>query len=212
MANVRRLDLRLPAAPNTISFRCMTNGTSRWHILPCGTILVVALAMTVVGAGGRAAAGPLHEVRGGILAHDVPDLWSGFRREPQSIDLNVELTFSPSMPFLFGVLRPALGASINTRGGTSHGYLDARWEIDLGPRVFFATGLGAAIHDGETDRTSGREKLLGSRVLFHIPFELGVRVDDRSSVSIYFEHTSNANTQSFNEGLDRVGVRYGFRF
>jgi hypothetical protein len=31
-------------------------------------------------------------------------------------------------------------------------------------------------------------------------------------VSVYFEHTSNAYTEKFNEGLDRIGVRYGYRF
>ena len=49
-------------------------------------------------------------------------------------------------------------------------------------------------------------------MLFHIPLELGVRLDDRNSVSVYFEHMSNANLASPNEGLDAIGVRYGRRF
>jgi hypothetical protein len=55
-------------------------------------------------------------------------------------------------------------------------------------------------------------KALGSRVLFHIPVEIGLRFDDHNSLSVYFEHTSNGYTQDFNEGLDRLGVRYGYRF
>jgi hypothetical protein len=31
-------------------------------------------------------------------------------------------------------------------------------------------------------------------------------------VSVYFEHTSNANLARYNEGLDAIGVRYGYRF
>ena len=49
-------------------------------------------------------------------------------------------------------------------------------------------------------------------MLFHIPAELGYRFDGNNSVSVYFEHMSNADTQDNNQGLDRLGVRYGYRF
>lgn len=156
--------------------------------------------------------GLVHELKAGVLAHDVPDLWSGFRLEDNAADLNFEASFSPTLPFLFGVIRPALGATINTRGDTSHAYLDARWEIELPAGLFLATGIGAAVHDGELDPVAADKKALGSRVLFHIPIELGLRLDPRNSLSVYFEHISNANTADFNEGLDRIGVRYGHRF
>jgi lipid A 3-O-deacylase PagL len=29
---------------------------------------------------------------------------------------------------------------------------------------------------------------------------------------MYFEHTSNASLADYNEGMDNIGVRYGFRF
>jgi hypothetical protein len=50
-------------------------------------------------------------------------------------------------------------------------------------------------------------------VLFHIPAEVGYRFDDHTSLSAYFfEHMSNAYTVSPNEGMDRLGIRYGYRF
>lgn len=150
------------------------------------------------------------ELRGGVLAHDVPGLWSGFRLE-SGVDINAEV-LGPGVMFLGGALRPALGASINTAGGTSKGYLDARWEFDTPSRFFFALGLGAAVHDGVLGPTDPDRKALGSRVLFHIPFEIGYRLDERQSISVYFEHTSNAWLAKSNEGLDNVGVRYGIRF
>jgi hypothetical protein len=55
-------------------------------------------------------------------------------------------------------------------------------------------------------------KALGSRVLFHIPVEIGYRLDEHNSLSAYFEHMSNAYTVDPNEGMDRLGVRYGYRF
>ena len=73
-------------------------------------------------------------------------------------------------------------------------------------------GLGAAIHGGNLNPTEPDRKALGSRVLFHIPFELGYRWDDHQSLSVYFEHTSNGNTARYNEALDNIGIRYGYRF
>lgn len=158
------------------------------------------------------AQGLFSEIKVGLLAHDVPDLWSGFQLETDAPDINLEVIFARYVPFLGGRIHPALGASINTGGGTSHAYLDARWQIEGPSGLFFAVGLGAAIHNGETDASEPDMKALGSRVLFHIPAEIGIRLDGHSSLSVYFEHTSNAGTQDANEGLDRLGVRYGYRF
>jgi lipid A 3-O-deacylase len=156
--------------------------------------------------------GFIDELKIGVLAHDVPDLWSGFQAEPDGADINIEALFSPSVAFLGGTIRPALGASINTQGYTSNVYLDARWQLETACGVFLGLGVGAAVHDGQLKLENWDEKALGSRVLFHIPVELGYRFDAHNSLSAYFEHMSNAYTVSPNEGLDRLGVRYGYRF
>ena len=156
----------------------------------------------------------VHAVKLGVLAHDVPELWSGFQLEPDAADINIEVQFTPSMPLFGGTLRPAVGASINTRGDTSHAYIDARWQIDGPSGLFFGLGLGAAVHDGETGGAGAdpNMKWLGSRVLFHIPAEIGIHLDAHNDLSVYFEHISNGYTQTYNEGMDRIGIRYGYRF
>ena len=151
------------------------------------------------------------EIKGGVLAHDVPGLWSGFRLE-SGVDINGEVLFGTGLAFLGGSLRPAIGGSVNTAGYTSKGYVDARWEIDGPAGLFFGLGLGAAIHDGVLGPTEPDRKALGSRVLFHIPLEVGLRLNERHSLSLYFEHTSNAWLAAHNEGMDNIGVRYGFKF
>jgi lipid A 3-O-deacylase len=55
-------------------------------------------------------------------------------------------------------------------------------------------------------------KALGSRVLFHVPLELGWRWGRRNSVSLYSCHISNAGLAEENEGLDNIAIRYGYRF
>lgn len=158
------------------------------------------------------AQGLVEELKLGVLAHDVPDLWSGFRAEPASVAINVEALLSPSVAFLGGAIRPAIGASINTEGATSNVYLDARWQYETPVGIFFGLGLGGTVHDGQLELEDWDRKALGSRVLFHIPVEIGYRLDAHNSVSAYFEHMSNAYTADPNEGLDRIGVRYGYRF
>ncbi|MFM1815825.1 MAG: hypothetical protein RLZ98_2520 [Pseudomonadota bacterium] len=151
----------------------------------------------------------VNEVKLGVLAHDVPDLWSGFQREDRWADINAEVIFAPSLPLFGGTLSPALGASINTNGDTSRAYLDARWQLELPSSLFLGIGIGAAIHDGELDPIDAGRKALGSRVLFHVPLEIGLRLDERNSISIYYEHYSNGELARYNEGMDSLGVRYG---
>jgi len=153
----------------------------------------------------------VHEIKGGALIHDVDNLWSNFSRE-DGIDLNIEAIFTPSVDVLGGTIRPALGASINTSGDTSKVYLDARWEYAATNGLFFAFGVGGAIHNGEERLVSNDQKALGSKVLFHIPIEVGYHIDAHHGVSVYFDHISNAYTQDENEGLDTLGLRYGYRF
>lgn len=175
----------------------------------------IGTAALMTGATGAALAEDLlYALKFGILAHDVPDLWSGFQVEPNAIDINIEAQFAAAWALPWGAIRPVIGGTINTRGDTSHAYIDARWQGNLVSGVFFGLGLGAAIHDGEIGGADADpdKKWLGSRVLFHIPVEIGYHLDAHNDLSVYFEHTSNAYTQKYNEGMDRIGVRYGYRF
>ncbi len=174
-------------------------------------VAVAALALVCMANDGNAE-GLVYQLKTGLLAHDVPELWSGFRRETLSADINIEAELSPSMVAFFGTIRPAIGGTINTDGLTSHAYVDARWTLELPRGFFFATGLGGAIHDGNVDKRDPDRKALGSRLLFHIPIEIGYHVDAHHAQSAYFEHTSNGYTMRYNEGLDRVGIRYGYTF
>ncbi len=171
--------------------------------------------------------GLIYELKIGALAHDVP--LTANSKEPLGPDLNLEVVFGPSLDFLFGTIRPALGATVNFAGYTSKAYLDVRWQVECCWGAFFALGIGAAIHNGEEDSlanwksltgpalqaalaTAENHKQLGSMVLFHPTFEWGYRLNESSSLSIFYEHISNANTAAKNEGLDSLGLRYGYRF
>ena len=68
---------------------------------------VLSVALLVCGAvATRAQEEPLRpfidEIKLGVLAHDVPELWSGFSLEGGA-DINAELLFSPAFSFLGGI-------------------------------------------------------------------------------------------------------------
>lgn len=175
-------------------------------------LLLAALWAPLVAAAPALAQSPLlYEAKFGVLYHDVP-MWSRFSLEKGGVDLNVDVTFAPAMQLWGGTLRPAVGGTWNTAGYTSKAFIDARWRYETVSGIYFGVGLGAAIHDGHTDIDALDRKALGSRVLFHIPFEIGYYLDRHNSISLYFEHMSNGYTQRYNEGLDSIGLRYGYRF
>ena len=190
----------------------LTDGRTPSPGATASAFYAVAFALSALAAPNASAQSLIEELKFGVLYHDAPSLWSGFRLEREGADINVEALLRPALPFFFGTIRPAIGATLSTRGDTNHGYLGARWQVELPAGLFFGLGLGGAIHDGHTLPDSVSNKALGSRVLFHIPAEIGLRLDRHNSLSVYFEHTSNAWLAKYNEGLDRVGIRYGYKF
>jgi lipid A 3-O-deacylase len=179
-------------------------------------MLSALIALPAAAEEPSAGGGFIHELKIGAQVHDVPYLWSGFHIEGYAVDLNLEVILGPSIAFLGGAFRPALGATINFYGDTSKAYLDARWQRDFDSGMFLGLGLGVAVHDGstlfKTYVPDADSKELGRRVLFHPHVEIGYRLDEHRSVSVFFEHISNASTADKNQGLDTLGVRYGYRF
>jgi hypothetical protein len=154
----------------------------------------------------------LYVVSTGVLAHDVDGLWSGSRREG-GVDLNVEIILSrPNLALPTGIVRPNFGVTVNDRGDTSKLYAGLIWEVDTPSGIFMNVGVGAALHDGELEAGRGGKKGLGSRLLFRIPMEVGYTLNRRHRLSIAFAHVSNAYLADPNEGLDTLGLRYGYRF
>jgi hypothetical protein len=152
----------------------------------------------------------LHEIRTGILAHDVP-IWSRSSEE-SGVDFNAEFIFAyPDYSLSSGILRTNLGFGLNSRGDTSKIYSGLLWEYVWDSGIFIDLGLGLAVHDGKLENSDDR-KALGSRILFRIPIEIGLFFTGRHGLSIMFDHISNAYLADPNDGLDTLGFRYSYRF
>ncbi|WP_319407019.1 acyloxyacyl hydrolase [uncultured Desulfosarcina sp.] len=187
----------------------------RWSLLRSG-FWTLALVLTMAHAGyavdPSSPAGPVRAFRVGLAAHDVDGLWSGESRE-KGPDLCAEVIFSrPLFHLLSAAAYPNVGASLNTRNDTSKVYGGFLLQWEPASAFFFSTGLGLALHDGRLDTDSADRKSLGSRVLFRIPIEIGYALNRRHRIILVFDHMSNAYLASPNEGMDTLGLVYGYRF
>jgi hypothetical protein len=190
-------------------------GFSRYALFGLALCIVVIssrpLAAQVTPAS-DACAGILYGFRLGLLAHDLGGLWSNTRSEG-GVDGNAEIVFrKPSFMLWGGAFLPNLGMSINSQGDTSKIYAGFVWEFLFGNGFFFNIGTGLAIHDGQLESEDDNKKQLGSRILLREPIEFGFMFYERHRISILFDHISNAGLANPNEGLDTLGVRYGFQF
>jgi lipid A 3-O-deacylase len=176
------------------------------YVLPWWLPAAILAWPTAAGATGWVDEGKL-----GVIYHDIPV--GGDHREPQA-DVNGELLFaSPDFLEAIGAPRPHLGGSVNTAGATSYAYFGLTWTATPcdGP-IFLGLGLGGAVHDGLLNKEIPHRKELGSRVLFHESLESGYRFTESVSLSIFFDHMSDANLTRHNAGMTNLGLRIGFKF
>jgi hypothetical protein len=162
-----------------------------------------------------AATGPVFgvsELRFGIVHHDTGVLG---RSKEDSVDVTMALRFLPLRGDIWDMLgnpRPFIGANINTSKETSTLFFGGNWDWYFGRQTFASFAWGGAAHTGKLETSRLDRKELGSRVLFYLAAELGYRFTTQHSLALRFDHMSNAKLTDKNEGLDTVGLIYGFHF
>jgi lipid A 3-O-deacylase len=193
-----------------------------------------ALVVLILAGGAARAQSPsdwqsgsiVDEVRAGVLAHDVR--FAG-GREPGA-DISAELLFAAPLPHDWGDSlpdwmawlarpQPFLGGDLNTAGATDQAYVGLTWTVPLIQRVLSDSDgitldldFGPSFNNGHVNPTTPDRKALGSNVLFRLAAELGWHVTPRVGVYVLFEHESNGDIAHYNESLNDVGVRIGYRF
>lgn len=152
----------------------------------------------------------LSEIRVGALAHDEGPLG---RHKESGIDGNIEFLFV-SPDFLHAILapRPQLGFSVNSDGNTSSAYFGLNWEWRPWGGLFADFSFGGMVHDGHKHSNDIHQKELGCHLLFRESIEVGWRIANRHSLSFLIDHSSNGRLCSKNEGLNDLGIRYGYSF
>lgn len=165
--------------------------------------------------------GWLSEVRGGVLKHAMSMI--GNETKETGVDANLEVLFaSPGWLKWLWSPRPHIGASFNASStNTDIAYGGLTWEWKPWRGLFADFSFGFAVHNGELDydadtafpADAGRHREFGCRALFRESLELGWIFAKRHGVSMMWSHYSHGGLcADQNEGLDNLGIRYGYRF
>ncbi len=156
---------------------------------------------------------PFHEIKGGILYHDIKSNLD--QRYENGADINGEVLFTISKESILHAIwspLPHLGASINTRGGTSQFYGGLTWHFAIYDPLFLEASFGGVVHNGKTSKASSKRQALGSKGLFRESISLGLKFLEQHSIAVMLDHSSNASLTSQNPGLTGLGIRYGYKF
>ena len=158
----------------------------------------------------------LREARIGMLVHDEGPF---SRHKEEGYDTNFEFLFvSPDFFTAIWSPRPHAGGTINSSGNTSQAYLGATWGWEFWKNFYLNLSFGGALHTGEKETSDPDKKSLGCSTLFRESLDLGYRISGPHSVMFHFAHISNAKLckndegRAVNEGLETLGIRYGYRF
>ncbi|HVJ50898.1 MAG TPA: acyloxyacyl hydrolase [Aliidongia sp.] len=161
------------------------------------------------------------ELRFGVYEHDA----SVFGHQKESgADIGNEVLFtSPSFLSVIWSPRPILGFLENTNGTTSQYYGGLTWTWNFATDVLRSDDAfyveiteGPGFNGGKTNVTDPLEqqtrKSLGSHWLFREDLDIGYRLTPQWSIAFSYNHISNADLASRNEGLNNIGGRIGFKF
>jgi lipid A 3-O-deacylase len=153
------------------------------------------------------------ELRAGLLV-------GLFTPERDTGNVNLELVLprflqSNSVPTEL-LPRWRIGATGNLEGRTSYAYTGPLWTIQFVPRAFLDLYFGGLVHNGQLAPINPRLSALGCRVLYQAGGNFGYRLAARLSLMLSFDHGSSGkpllSSCSYNEALDLVGLRLGYRF
>jgi lipid A 3-O-deacylase len=163
----------------------------------------------------------LSEVRLGLNAHNAT---SGFLPIIQARqfdlgefdDLSFDVLFkSPDIDAFRWLLspRPNVGATINLQGKESTFHAGLTWQAHIFSSPIYVEGtFGAAANTGYLNDAPVGYRNLGCRVQFYETFGVGADLGSNWDATLSYEHTSNADLCSANQGLSNLGVRIGYKF
>jgi lipid A 3-O-deacylase len=152
----------------------------------------------------------LSELRVGIMHHDTAVF--GHHKE-EDVDVNFEaLFFAPDFLRILFSPRPHLGVTYAPDDHTtSQVYFGLTWQYFFWGRAYVEGSFGGSYNDGSKDGST-TEKALGCHLLFRESVSLGYVFERRHALMATLDHISNGNLCDANDGLDTVGIRYGYRF
>mgnify|MGYP000424581419 CR=1 FL=1 len=186
----------------------------------------LALCAATVALTGMARAQIVDEFRVGIAMHDF-EINPDDRRE-SGVDIQPQIVFgSPGFLRWAFEPQPYLMMSINSDQETNWAGGGILWKKPLfSEQWFWEIDGGVVYHDGRTDLPPpwmpverqyvlDHEITFGDEWLFQFMAGAGRELNEDWDVQVYFEHLSTGQVfgdSSKNEGIETIGVKFGYKF
>lgn len=161
----------------------------------------------------------LDELRAGVFYHSA---YGGFLPTGDNWDLArfedikfAALFASPDIEAFtwIGSPRIEVGATLNLEGRENLIHANLNWQIGLFDTPFYLElGFGAALTDGALDGATRPARNMGCPLNFYDAFGIGAHVNETTTVTLRYEHISNLEICSPNDGLSNLGVMVGVKF
>lgn len=127
--------------------------------------------------------------------------------EFNTVNIGSEVLIGFDFGVAYGPFQPTVGASLSDDGDYWIG-AGSKWTTnDLVEGPFFAE---ASLLAGIQHRGDGPD--LGGALHFRSSLGAGYTFKSGATVSVLYDHRSNADTQVLNPGLETIAVRYAFPF
>lgn len=171
-------------------------------------------------------AGPIEEVRVGVLQHNicVANCKNADKEDGPTVEGEIVFSTPGLLQPLFSP-RPYLIASLNTSGDTSYAGGGLLWTFDFADRWGIEPSLGYVIHDGELSNPFANNTpeaaaffeeniLFGSRDLFRSALALNYDLNEDWGLQLQYEHLSHGQIlgNGRNQGVDSAGLRVRYSF
>lgn len=176
-------------------------------------------------ASGQAQAG-VAEVHAGVMAHNicVTNCKNADKEDGPNVEFQVSFDSPEFLNWAFSP-QPYVMASVNAAGDTSFGGVGLEWRWDFAPGWAVEPGLGYVVHDGELENPhpngspeaaafAEEHVQFGSRDLFRTSLALTRDLPGPWEVQVLYEHLSHGQIlgEGRNQGIDEIGIRFGYRF
>lgn len=133
---------------------------------------------------------------------------------PEVVNFDVLFT-SPNLDAFawIGSPRPELGATISLTGFESMAHLGLTWQAYILDSPFFVQGtLGGAVNNGYTTGAPAGYLNMGCNYGFYESAGVGADLPGNLTWTLTYEHTSNLNFCSKNDGLSNLKFQMGMKF
>jgi hypothetical protein len=177
----------------------------------------VGLAALLCAASSPARAEIFDQVWIGGYAHDISD-W-GLGKESNTADVQLEVdTAQPQFLRFLGAPHLNATLALNTAGKTDFGSVGLAWDHRLVGSLYGSLQFGIGDSDGVTEPTDNPKDanrlLLGSKALFREAGGVNWRMKNHWLIGVQFVHASNGLIlgHRYNEGINDLGIRIGYRF